>query len=594
MNYPQQILARVPPPQRKLIAALRALIRRSVPEAKETVLWDSLSYHRPEVGGRVKGAICLITPKPGAVHLGFIHGAALADPDHLLQGSRKSKRYIPIRRLGDIKLKSLTSLVRAAAKYQPGSASHVLPAALAFLLGFCLVPLRGAESTALKKDTASVLTRAQMESDLNYLTVRMKRAWAYAEDKRALLGVDVDALHGRAVRELDKVHDADGFNFLVKRYVGGLMDGHAGVRAGHSSPELATPRRWPFEVSRLDGRFYVKALDGPCGSLRPGDEVLSINGVSIDEKFTNALAISTGSTALGREYRAAGTMRYVADEHLHIEAARAGTNFTCAVEAPPDGPQAEEPIRWKLLDGNIGYLRFPSFTQDMKIWEAGGRGPGALQAALEAKKKALHQAFTELKGTPGLILDLRGNGGGSDALGHFLAHCLCDTQAHPIYYALWTRDSEDLRALPEFAYRTNMPASASEERSRIQLLPEKGVERYQGKLAVLMDAGCFSACDCFLNYLSIAAPKTIFVGRPNGAGAGAPRPVVTLPHSKMVITFCVMQVWNLNGQLIESRPIKPTVPVQLTAEDLRQGRDPDLEAAMRALRAKEDTKRNNS
>lgn len=314
----------------------------------------------------------------------------------------------------------------------------------------------------------------------------------------------------------------------------------------------------------------------------------------MNERFTNALAISTGSTALGREYRAAGTMRYVADEHLHIEGARAGTNFTCVVEAPADRPETEEPIRWKLLDGNMGYLRFPSFRQDTEIWEAGGRGPEALQAALEAKKKALRQAFAELKGTPGLILDLRGNGGGSDALGHFLVHCLCDTQAHPIYYSLWTRDSEDLRALPEFAYRTNMPVSASAERSRIQLLPEKGVDRYEGKLAVLMDEGCFSACDCFLNYLSVAAPKTIFVGRPNGAGAGAPRPVVTLPHSKMVISFCVMQVWNLNEQLIESRPIKPTVPVQWTAEELRQGRDPDLEAALRALLAKEDTKGSDS
>ncbi len=115
------------------------------------------------------------------------------------------------------------------------------------------------------------------------------------------------------------------------------------------------------------------------------------------------------------------------------------------------------------------------------------------------------------------------------------------------------------------------------------MLPEKGVQRYTGKLAVLMDEGCFSACDCFLNYLSTTAPETLFVGRPNGAGAGAPRPVVTLPHSKIVVTFCVMQVWNPNGQLIESRPLKPTVPVEWTREDLIQGRDPDLEGALKAL-----------
>lgn len=56
----------------------------------------------------------------------------------------------------------------------------------------------------------------------------------------------------------------------------------------------------------------------------------------------------------------------------------------------------------------------------------------------------------------------------------------------------------------------------------------------------------------------------------------------------MVVTFCVMQVWNLNGELIESRPLKPTVPVNWTLDDLRQGRDPDLEAALCHLRRPKD------
>jgi hypothetical protein len=68
-----------------------------------------------------------------------------------------------------------------------------------------------------------------------------------------------------------------------------------------------------------------------------------------------------------------------------------------------------------------------------------------------------------------------------------------------------------------------------------------------------------------------------------GAVLARPRPLVTLPHSMMVITFGVMQVWNLNGQFIESRPLKPTVPVTWTLDDLLQGRDADLESAVRYL-----------
>ena len=429
-----------------------------------------------------------------------------------------------------------------------------------------------------------VLTRAAMEEDLDFLTLRLKRAWAYAEDKRSWLGVDIDALNAAARRELDQVHDADDFYFLVKKYIGGLMDGHAGVRPGHSSPRLSTRLRWPFRATRLDGRCYVKALEQANLPLEPGDELLRVNGASVRDLFETALTRSTGSTPAGREYRALDTMRAVAEKPLRIEAARVGrANFICELPALAEAAEVEETIRWKKLQGNVGYLRLPSFAADPKTLTAGGGTPEALQAALQAKKTALRKAFDELRDTRALILDLRGNGGGSDALGHFLARCLCDTEAHPAYYTLATHVSEDLLALPGFSYLTNVAPGAGDPRTEINLLPEKGVQRYRGRLAVLMDEGCFSACDCFLNYVSVAAPKTLFVGRPNGAGAGAPRPVVTLPHSKMVVTFCVMQVWNLNGQLIESRPLKPTVPVQWTVEDLRRGRDPDLEAGLGQL-----------
>jgi hypothetical protein len=50
------------PEARKLVVALRRVVRRTVPAAEESLLWGGLSYHRPEVGGRVKGAVCQIGP----------------------------------------------------------------------------------------------------------------------------------------------------------------------------------------------------------------------------------------------------------------------------------------------------------------------------------------------------------------------------------------------------------------------------------------------------------------------------------------------------------------------------------------------------
>jgi hypothetical protein len=48
---------------RQLGTALRAVVRRTAPGAEESLLWGGLSYHRPQVGGRVKEAVCQIVVK---------------------------------------------------------------------------------------------------------------------------------------------------------------------------------------------------------------------------------------------------------------------------------------------------------------------------------------------------------------------------------------------------------------------------------------------------------------------------------------------------------------------------------------------------
>ena len=115
----EEFLASLPRPQRQIASTLRRLVLQAVPETDETLLWGSLSYHRAGFGGRIKGAVCLITPRPDCVHLGFIHGSAIADPLHLLRRSGKYKRFVPIQNVQEIDRQTLGRLVRAAAEYDP-------------------------------------------------------------------------------------------------------------------------------------------------------------------------------------------------------------------------------------------------------------------------------------------------------------------------------------------------------------------------------------------------------------------------------------------------------------------------------------------
>ena len=115
----KEFLDALAPDVRRLVRALRTVVRRTVPHAEESLLWGSLSYHRPEVGGRVKGAVCQIGVKRGQVRLDFIHGVRLVDALGLLQGDRLSKRFIPIRTIADAKRSEITALIREAAALDP-------------------------------------------------------------------------------------------------------------------------------------------------------------------------------------------------------------------------------------------------------------------------------------------------------------------------------------------------------------------------------------------------------------------------------------------------------------------------------------------
>lgn len=107
------------PSTREVVQALRRVVLCVAPDSRETVLWGGLSYHRPDVGGRIKGAICQISAKSDRVRLEFIHGVRLTDPRRLLEGDRVSKRYVPVADVRRANDPDLAALVRQAASLIP-------------------------------------------------------------------------------------------------------------------------------------------------------------------------------------------------------------------------------------------------------------------------------------------------------------------------------------------------------------------------------------------------------------------------------------------------------------------------------------------
>lgn len=111
---PEQILADCPPEVRALAEHARRFVRRAVPTATEVAYpgWRGIGYRDPQ-----SGYFCGVFPRRDHVRLLFEHGAALRDPDGLLEGDGRQVRYVTVRRVSDLRRPALRRLVEAALLY---------------------------------------------------------------------------------------------------------------------------------------------------------------------------------------------------------------------------------------------------------------------------------------------------------------------------------------------------------------------------------------------------------------------------------------------------------------------------------------------
>ncbi len=104
-----------PAEQAEIVLGLRDLVIAAVPHAQERILRRGLGYHDPRRGGPVKGSLCLIEFYPGQLRLSFVHGAFLNDPECLLQGDRRAKRFVKLFTYQTVPWAALDGLIRQAA-----------------------------------------------------------------------------------------------------------------------------------------------------------------------------------------------------------------------------------------------------------------------------------------------------------------------------------------------------------------------------------------------------------------------------------------------------------------------------------------------
>lgn len=116
---PERLLADYPGPMQDIAEALRAIVRRTIPNVIERVRpgWRLIGYDVPI--GRGTRYVAFVWAEPAHVHLGFEHGILMADPDGVLQGAHlrlRKVRFLTFATIDEVDEAVCARLIREAVR----------------------------------------------------------------------------------------------------------------------------------------------------------------------------------------------------------------------------------------------------------------------------------------------------------------------------------------------------------------------------------------------------------------------------------------------------------------------------------------------
>jgi carboxyl-terminal processing protease len=197
-------------------------------------------------------------------------------------------------------------------------------------------------------------------------------------------------------------------------------------------------------------------------------------------------------------------------------------------------PPQEVVFESKLLGNNVGYIRF-------NIW-------------VIPQMPKIREAIRSLKDANGIVFDLRGNPGGIGGMAPGIAGLLSDKQ-----FSLGTMNSRD-NELKFIAYPQTAP--------------------YPGKVVIITDGGSGSTSEIFAAGMQ-ENERAKIVGE-RSAGQILVSLFDTLPTGA-IFQYAISDYKSPKNILIEGRGVIPDVEVKTTRQTLLEGRDAQMEEAVKLI-----------
>ncbi|MEN3540354.1 S41 family peptidase [Microbispora sp. ZYX-F-249] len=300
-----------------------------------------------------------------------------------------------------------------------------------------------------------------------------------------------------------------------------------GLRASAGPQVTADPG------TALPPLFVAAVLGGPAkaAGLRPGDVIESVNGSA---PFIGA-AVTPGAVA-------ALYPRYPQDAPVRLRLLRRGSGRHWTVTLKPGlyqpNPAATQVVTSKPLGDGVAYVRLSGFAPHV-----------ADRTFAAISRMRAGRTLT------GLVLDLRGNGGGSP--------------------------SEVNRLLGGFAHGKVTAYQCAADGTCETMRTDDGVALLGLPLVVLTDRGCASACEHFSSAVKDLRLGRLVGTRTAGAVSGPAQPY--LLGDNTVLAFPSKHHLAPGREAIDRVGVAPDHHVPPTPEDAAAGRDPALDKAVALL-----------
>jgi C-terminal processing protease CtpA/Prc len=331
------------------------------------------------------------------------------------------------------------------------------------------------------------------------------------------------------------------------------------VNATFCAFDTSSGPRWLFQDVHEGGPAHA-------AGIRAGDLLLRVNGRPVEPPDLATFALGTDVTVTIE-----ATDSEIRDATVVLPKADPGKRNARPPMAEPTSVTA------RTIEPGVGYLRVAFFP-----------GVNGQRFARE-----LDRALVTLQDCSRLIVDLRGNLGGFVGSLRLMSHLTADRV--PVGYSL-TRKGEDRKWRPDrLACIDRLPATRLDtvrmairflvlHRDRsIRLVTEGlGPRPFHGRIAMLVNEHTLSAGEMVAAFAKENKLARIIGTRTGGQVLGGAN--FAVGHG-FVIRFPAAGWYSWNGSVVEGVGVKPDVDVPLSLNELRQGRDNQLETAVAEVRS---------